>query len=154
MVTIWVDGDACPGAVKDLIIKTALRLKVKTNFVANKPLGIPTTDLFSTVLVEAGPDIADDYISTNADTTDLVVTQDILLAARLVERSIVVINPRGDIYSEDNINERVSVRNLSHDLRETGEIKTFNKPFGDKEKRNFANSLDRELTRLLKKTAR
>lgn len=150
MVTIWVDADACPGAVRDLIIKAALRLKVSTNFVANKQLGIPTTDLFNSILVECGPDIADDYIAINAATADLVVTQDILLAARLVERRIVVINPRGEIYSEDNINERVSVRNLSHDLRETGEIKTFNKPFGEKEKRAFANSLDRELTRLLR----
>ncbi|MBX9670845.1 MAG: YaiI/YqxD family protein [Candidatus Obscuribacterales bacterium] len=151
MVKIWVDADACPGAVRDIIIKAALRLKVKTIFVANKALGIPTTELFSTVVVAAGPDIADDHIAENSGTTDLVVTQDILLAARLVERSIVAINPRGDIYTEENIGERVSVRNLSHDLRETGEIKTFNKPFGDKEKRSFANSLDRELTKLLKK---
>src|SRR5215470_6091958 len=99
---VWVDADACPAAVMDIVIRAANRLAVETICVANKLLALPASPCVTLVQVDLAPDAADIYISDHAEATDLVVTQDIPLAAVLVPSGIVVIDPRGEIYTEDN----------------------------------------------------
>lgn len=147
---IWIDADACPGAVRDVVIKAAMRLKVETVFVANKQIAVPESAVFRFQLVPAGPDQADQYIVSQAVAGDLVVSQDIPLAAELVPKGAVVIDPRGTVFTPDNIGERLGVRDLMSELRDTGMIGGGPAPFGEKEKRRFASSFDRELTRLVR----
>lgn len=148
MVRIWVDADACPGAVRDVILKAAAKRKIEVIFVANKSLLLPESEFIRSVLVGAGLDVADEYIRQNALVSDLVVTADVPLAHSLVKAGVVTINPRGTVYDEDNIGENISTRDLMHELRESGMIGGGPKPYGEKEKRIFASSFDRELTRL------
>ena len=145
---IWVDADACPVVIRDIIIKAAVRRKVETVFVANKETVLPQSPLLSAVKVALGADEADKYIDEQAQKEDLVVTQDILLAQLLVAREITAIDPRGVVFCEDNIGERVSVRALMVDLRSTGEVSGGQRPFNEIDKRNFSNSFDKQLTRL------
>ncbi len=147
---IWIDADACPGAVRDIVVKAASRCSVEAIFVANKQLSLPMSPYLSLVQVESAPDAADNYIKEHAQRLDLVVTQDILLAQILISAGVTVIDPRGKKYSEDNIGERVSVRNLLQDRRDSGEITGGPKPFGVKEKQAFAAAFDQELTKLLR----
>lgn len=148
---IWVDADACPQAVRDITIKTAVRLEIELVFVANKSLNLPDSAYIKSVLVKSGPDQADEYIKQNALNSDLVISQDIPLADSLVKAGIVVINPRGDVYTEANISDRISNRDLLQSLRDSGLITGGPSQYGDKEKRAFAAALDRELTKLRKR---
>ncbi len=148
---IWVDADACPGVVKDIIMTAANRRSVEAIFVANKYLNLPVSSCLSFIQVDTKPDAADFYIKENAKNLDLVVTQDILLAQMLVQEGIVAIDPRGRKYSEDNIGQVVATRNLMQSLRDGGEISGGPKQFGDKEKRAFAATFDQELTKLLRR---
>ncbi len=145
---IWVDADACPVAVKDIISRAAHRKTIETIFVANKILPLMESPYISFVQVDATPDAADQYIGENAVEGDLVVTQDIPLAHILVPMNVVVLSPRGLVFTPDNIGERIAVRNLMQDLRDTGETTGGPKPFGDKERREFASAFDRALTKL------
>lgn len=147
---IWVDADACPVVIRDIIIKAAVKRKVPAIFVANKGTELPQSPFLSAVKVAAGADEADKYIDEQALAEDLVVTQDILLAQLLVARKITAIDPRGVVFCEDNINERVSVRALMVDLRSTGEVTGGQRPFNEIDKRNFSNSFDKQLTRLIR----
>jgi uncharacterized protein len=149
---IWVDADACPGAVKDIVITAANKRSVSTIFVANKTLSLPNTPYLSLIQVEKSPDAADFYIKEHAELADLVITQDILLAHNLVAMGIAVINPRGKKFTEENIGEIVATHNLMEGLRDGGAITGGPKQFGDKEKRAFAATFDQELNRLLRKT--
>lgn len=150
---IWIDADACPTAVRDIVTKAALRLSLPVAFVANKQLNIPANSLYSFHLVPAGPDQADAFIVEHAQSGDLVVSQDIPLAAELVPRGVVVIDPRGTVFTPDNIGERLGVRDLMTELRDSGMIGGGPAPFGDKEKRQFAAAFDRELTKLVRTKA-
>lgn len=152
--TIWVDADAVPGPVKDIILAAALKRSIPTIFVANKQISLPVTPLVSFVLVKKTPDAADYYINDKASEDDFIITQDIPLAHLLVRRGVTVINPRGDRFTEENIGERLSIRDLMEHLRGTGEITGGPSKFGDREKRAFASSFDRELTRLLRRKPR
>ncbi len=147
---IWIDADACPGQIRDIILRACQRLKVSVTFVANKKLLMPESPLISVVHVEQGPDVADNYIVENAKANDLVVTQDIPLAAQLVPIGVSVISPRGDHYTEANISEHLSWRDLMTELRDGGSVGGGPKPFDDKVKRAFANHFDAELNRLLR----
>lgn len=147
---IWVDADACPAAVREIINRAAQRRSVETVYVANKPLPLPESGLISFVKVDVAPDEADRYIEGHAVAGDLVITQDIPLAALLVAAGIVVIDPRGDTYSQENIGERLSLRDFLQGLRENGELAGGPSAFGEREKRAFAAAFDRELTRLLR----
>lgn len=148
---IFVDADACPQPVRDIVIRTVARLQIEAVFVANKSLSLPESPLIKFVLVEAGPDLADEYIKDSATKGDLVISQDIPLAHALVKAGIVVINPRGDVYTEENIADRISSRDLLQSLRDSGLITGGPSQYGEKEKRAFASALDRELTRLRKR---
>ncbi|MCE9666436.1 YaiI/YqxD family protein [Myxococcus stipitatus] len=148
---IWVDADACPGPVRDILLRASQRLKVPLVFVANRALSLPRTELVSTVQVGAGLDVADQHIATSAVKGDLAVTQDIPLAALLVPRGVVVMDPRGELFSEENIEERLSVRNFMQELRESGVQTGGPSSFSAQDRQRFAATLDRELTRLLPK---
>jgi uncharacterized protein YaiI (UPF0178 family) len=147
---IWVDADACPGAVRDIVIRAANRRAIDTAFIANKPLFVPQAPHLSFIQVSLGPDVVDQHIIEQAQCGDLVITQDIPLAATLVAQGIVVISPHGTLFSESNIGERLASRNLMSDLRDFGLVTGGPRPFGEKEKRAFANAFDQALTRLLK----
>jgi uncharacterized protein YaiI (UPF0178 family) len=147
---IWVDADACPGAIKEIILKAANRLTINTIFVANKPLFIPEAAHLSFVRVGQGPDIVDQYIIDHAESGDVTITQDIPLAAQLVSQGVIPMSPHGTLFTDNNIGERLAYRNLMADMRDGGMITGGPKPFGEKEKREFANTFDQVLTRLLK----
>lgn len=152
---IWIDADAAPRDVKDVVARAALRLEVETLLVANQRLQTPANNPFVTALrVEGGPDKADDYIAENASPGDLAVTADIPLAARLVEKGVQTIDPRGQEYDRENIGERLSVRDFMDSLRSTGVETGGPKAYGQREKQAFANALDRLLTRALRKRPR
>jgi uncharacterized protein len=119
---IWVDADACPVPIKDIVCAAANRRSVETIFVANKPLLLASSPFLKLIQVENKPDAADSYIIEHVDQHDLVITQDILLAHNLVATAVTVIDPRGRKYTEDNIGEIVSTRNLMHSLRDGGEV--------------------------------
>ena len=150
LMRIWVDADACPGAVRDIVIKAAVKRKIEICFVANKALVLPESPLIIKVLVAAGPDVADQYILEHVASNDLIVTQDIPLAHGLLAKGAVVLNPHGNVFTNDNIADRLSIRDISQGLLDAGEMTGGPAPFGDKEKRAFASSFDRELTKLIR----
>jgi uncharacterized protein len=151
-VKLWIDADAAPRDVKDLCFRTSDRLKLATILVANQRIQLPLgyTHL-SAVRVDGGPDVADLYIAEHAEKGDVAVTADIPLAALLVAKGVVVIDPRGDVYTEEGIGERLSVRNFMDGLRSTGIETGGHSAYGQKEKQAFANALDRALSRALRK---
>ena len=148
---IWIDADACPGPIKELIIRAARRLKIPAVFVANKFISLPDSAYVSTVRVGMGPEVVDEYIAQHAESCDLAVTQDIPLAAALVPKGAIVINPRGELYTEENIRERLSIRNFMQDIREAGGTTPGPRQFGQREKQRFSDTLDRELTKCLRR---
>jgi len=152
--TIWVDADAAPGDVKEILFRAARRLELRTVMVANHRISVPAnTDRVEMVLVRHGPDVADHYIVANAKADDVAVTADIPLAAELVGKGLVVLDPRGERYTEANVRERLSIRDFMDSLRGTGVETGGPAAFGAKEKRAFADALDRTLTARLKRTA-
>ena len=148
---LWLDADAAPRDVKDVCFRASERLALQTVLVANHRLMQPLGYRFlSTVRVEGGPDVADQYIATHADKGDVAVTADIPLAAILVPKGVIVIDPRGEEYTTEIIGERLSVRNFMDSLRSTGVETGGHPPYGAREKQAFANALDRVLTRALR----
>ncbi|MFZ5798811.1 MAG: YaiI/YqxD family protein [Desulfobulbus sp.] len=143
---IWIDGDACPAAIKELLYRAAERVKVPLVLVANVPLRPPPSKYISTIRVAAGPDVADKEIARRCAKGDLVITADIPLAAEVVARGAFALNPRGELYTEATVRERLSMRNFMDDLRaggiDTGGPAALNR----KDRQNFANNLDRFLT--------
>jgi len=144
---IWIDADACPGPVKEIVFRASKRLSVPVTLVANRPLRTPPSRLINAVQVSQGFDVADHYLLQQATDEDLVITADIPLAAGLVERGVPALNPRGELYTEHNIRERLAMRNLMDELRSTGEIRGGPPPYGERDKQAFANSLDRWLAK-------
>jgi uncharacterized protein len=150
-VKIFVDADACPAAVKDIVIRAAERLSVNAIFVANKTLRLPTLRHVSTVRVGMGLDVADGYIAKSAEAGDLAITADIPLAAALVARGVVVLDLRGTVYTEENVGEALALRNFHHELREGGIATSGPAGFGAKQAREFAGAFDRELSKALRR---
>ena len=144
---IWVDADACPQVIKEILYRAADRAQVLTTLVANTALRTPASDFIRTVRVPKGFDVADDRIVDQVQPGDLVITADIPLAAAIIERGAHALDPRGELYSEDNVQERLAIRNLMQSLRSNGELVDGPAPFGPRERRLFANNLDRLLTR-------
>ena len=149
MTTIWVDGDACPRPVKELLYKTSIQRNVPLILVSNSPMQMPHHSLIKLQLVGGEFDAADDYVADHANTSDLVITADILLAEKTVKKGVATLNPRGDLYTPDNIAERVTMRNLMAEMRTESQPLGGPPPYSPKDKQLFANSLDRTLTRLL-----
>ncbi len=150
---IWIDADACPAPVKEIVLRAAERVRVAVVFVANKPIAIPRSDLISTVQVGKGMDVADAHIADQTAVGDLAVTQDIPLAALLVKKGVTAMDVRGVLFSEQNIDERLSVRNFMQELRDGGVQTAGPKGFGAQDKQRFAATFDRELTRLVREVA-
>lgn len=147
---IWIDADACPKIIKEVIFKVSERLQIPVILVANSQMYIPHTPLISLVRVEQGADVADQYIVQHVQADDLVITADIPLAAFVVEKTAIAIDPRGELYTEENVQERLSVRDYMKELRDSGLDTGGPKSFGPKDKENFTNSLNRILTKLKK----
>ncbi len=144
---IWIDADAAPREVREIVFRAVRRLGLEAILVANHRLRPPPGNPHvRSVLVAGGPDVADRYIAEHADPEDLVVTADIPLAAILVERGIVAIDPRGDLYTAATVGERLSIRNFMEGLRDEGIRTGGPSSFGEREKRSFANALDRLLS--------
>ncbi len=144
---IWVDADACPRVIKDILYRAAERKKVKLTLVANQPLQTPTSPFISSMVVGSGFDVADDKIVELMQTGDLVITADIPLAAAAIEKNGHALNPRGEFYTEDNIKERLAVRNMLDELRGCGIETGGPSAFSSCDKQAFANQLDRFLAK-------
>ncbi len=147
---IFVDADACPAAVKEIVVRAAERLAVSAVFVANKNIRVPASRHVSTVRVPMGLDVADGYIAKSATAGDLAITADIPLAAALVGHGVVVLDLRGTVYTEENVGEALALRNFHHELREGGVVTGGPSGFGPKEAREFAGAFDRELSKALR----
>ena len=148
---LWLDADAAPREAKEVCYRASDRLKLVTILVANQRLQLPVGYAhLSAVRVEGGPDVADAYIAEHSVAGDVAVTADIPLAALLVPKGVVVIDPRGDEYTPEVIGERLSVRDFMDSLRSTGVETGGHAPYGQKEKQAFANALDRALTRAMR----
>jgi uncharacterized protein YaiI (UPF0178 family) len=143
---IWVDADACPGEIKELLFRAAERTQTRVTLVANQSLSTPNSKYIDSLLVPSGPDVADHRIVELSEPEDLVITADIPLAARVVEQGGQALNPRGEMYTDDNVGERLAVRDLMHELRGAGQITGGPSNFTAKDRQAFANQLDRWLT--------
>lgn len=143
---IWVDADACPREAKELLYRAAKRTETKLTLVANQPLRIPRSEFIDTFRVPPGTNIADQQILERVETGDLVITADIPLAAEVVAAGGQALNPRGELYTEANVGERLAARNLMDELRGGGQITGGPANYSAKDKQAFANQLDRWLT--------
>lgn len=146
---IWVDGDACPQAVREIIFKAAVRTNRSVTLVANRFLRPPALKNVSAIQVAMGPDEADNEIIRRLSAGDLVITGDIPLAARVIELGGHALNPRGRMYSTDDVRECLSLRDYAADLLAGGVAVGGPPPLQGKDLQKFANSLDRFLTRSL-----
>jgi len=148
---IWIDADAAPREVKEIVFRAARRLQLETVLVANQRLATPLDHPWvTTVRVQGGPDVADRHIAEHALPGDLAVTADIPLAAILVAREVLVLDPRGDEHTEETIGERLAVRDLMDGLRDAGLVTGGPRPYSPKDRQAFAAALDRILTRALR----
>ncbi|MGP8154695.1 MAG: YaiI/YqxD family protein [Smithella sp.] len=147
---IFVDADAFPNVIKDILIKASLRLNVPLVFVANKPLWLDKHAHISIILVPDGPDVADDHIAELVQLGDLVITADIPLADRVITQKAFAMNPRGKLYTEHNIKDRLAMRDLLNELRNNGSITSGPAAYNAKDRLAFANKLDSFLIRQLK----
>jgi uncharacterized protein YaiI (UPF0178 family) len=144
---IWVDADACPNVIKEILFRAAERLGIALTLVANKPLRIPPSPHIRALQVAAGFDVADKRIADEMQSGDLVVTADIPLAADVIQRGGHALDPRGGLYTRDNIEESLTMRKFMDELRSNGIETGGPPPFNQGDRQAFANQLDRILTR-------
>lgn len=145
---IWVDADACPGVIKEIIYRAAERLQIPTTLVANQMLRTPPSRFIRAIQVAHGFDVADAHIVDQVQAGDLVVTADIPLASLVIERGGQALNPRGELYTPASIRERLSMRNFMEELRSAGIDTGGPKAFSQADRQAFANQLDRLLAKL------
>lgn len=144
-MNIWVDADACPGVIKDILFRAANRTGTPLTLVANQPIQVPTSKFIKTVQVPRGFDVADNEIVKRVEPGDLVITADIPLAAEVVEKGGHALNPRGELYTRENIRARLNMRDFMDTLRASG-VNTGGPPaLNQRDRQEFANSLDRFL---------
>ncbi len=144
-VQIWVDADACPKVIKEILYRAAERVRVQLTLVANRSLWVPRSPYIRTLQVAAGFDVADKEIVDQIQADDLVVTADIPLAAAVIDKGGHALNPRGELYTESTVRERLSVRDFMDELRGAGVVTGGPSEFGKGERQAFANALDRIL---------
>ncbi|WP_018936675.1 YaiI/YqxD family protein [Thioalkalivibrio sp. ALJ24] len=144
---IWVDADACPGAVKEILFRASKRTGVPLTLVANQPLRTPPSKLIDSIRVGSGFDVADNEIVRRLEAGDLVITADIPLAAEVIEKGGEALNPRGELYTRDNIHERLSMRDFMDTLRSSGVETGGPAALGPRDRQAFGNALDRWLAR-------
>ena len=145
---IWVDADACPAVIKDILYRAAERLKIPMTLVANKPLRTPPSQYIKALQVPRGIDVADSHIVKELAPGDLVITADIPLAADVIAKGAVALNPRGELYSPENIQERLALRNYLDELRATGERTGGPAALDNTDRKRFADQLDRLLSKI------
>ena len=143
---IWVDADACPGVVKEILFRAARRTGVQLTLVANQPLATPASSNIKTLQVPRGFDVADDEIVKRLEAGDLVITADIPLAAEVIDKGGKALNPRGELYTRDNIRQRLSMRDFLETLRGSGIDTGGPSAFSHADRQAFANQLDRLLS--------
>ncbi len=148
--TIWIDGDACPIPVKDIVYRTANRLQIATVVVANAAMWLPQSEWLSLVIVSHGANEADDRIVADLNPGDIVITGDIPLAARVVEAGGLAIGTRGELYDGDRIQDRLATRNLMEQMRAAGMETGGAKPLNPKDVNAFANQFDRIVTKRMR----
>jgi uncharacterized protein YaiI (UPF0178 family) len=146
-VKIWVDADACPVVIKEILFRAAKRTKTELTLVANQPLSVPPSPLIKTVQVASGFDVADNEIVLRAEAGDLVITADIPLAAEIIEKGAHALNPRGELYTTENIKARLNMRDFMDTLRGSGIQTGGPKEFSQSDRQAFANALDRMLAK-------
>ena len=142
---IWVDADACPKVSRDILCRAALRTATKVIFISNHSLSLPKSAHITNILVSKGFDEADDYIAARVCAGDLVITADMPLAEAIIEKGGGVLDPRGRVYSDENIKERIAIRDVAQTLREARLLHGGPQPYGTKERQKFANELDKWL---------
>jgi uncharacterized protein YaiI (UPF0178 family) len=142
---IWVDADACPKVIKEILFRAAERVGIQLTLVANQPLTIPRSRHIRTVQVPAGFDVADNYIVQQVTKDDLVITADIPLAAEVIAKGALALNPRGELYTEANIRQRLSMRDFMETLRSSGIDTGGPAALSQADRQQFANQLDRLL---------
>jgi uncharacterized protein YaiI (UPF0178 family) len=144
---IWVDGDACPGDAKALLFKAAVNRKVQVTVVANQSIATPKSPFIATIVVPSGMNVADRKIVELVSAGDLVITADIPLAADVVAKGGLALNPRGELYSDDNIGGRLAMRDLIDELRGAGLVTGGASGYSPKDRQAFANQLDKWLSK-------
>lgn len=142
---IWVDADACPKVIKDILYRAAERVQCKLILVANQSLTIPKSTFIKAIRVKPGFDVADNYIVQQASAGDLVITADIPLAAEILEKEAEALNPRGEFYSRETIRQKLTLRDFMDEMRGSGVMTGGPPPLSQTDRRNFANALDRFL---------
>jgi hypothetical protein len=147
-VKIWVDADAAPKPIKEVVFRVSRRLRIPVRLVANRFQQTPRFKMILSIQVSAGADVADDYIVDHCEAGDIVITQDIPLADRVIEKGAHVLQPRGGALTAANIKQRLSVRDFMDDLRGTGVQTGGPPPFSTKDRQRFANELDRLVSQL------
>ena len=146
-MNIWVDADACPGVIKDILFRVADRTRIMVTLVANKALYVPPSPYLRSLQVPRGFDVADNEIARRVETGDLVITADIPLASQVIEKGGHALDPRGELYSPDNIRERLNMRDFMDGLRSSG-VQTGGPPaLSQADRQRFANQLDGLLRR-------
>lgn len=145
--TIWVDADACPRVIKEILFRAALHRSIPVILVANQPMATPPGTLVRAVQVQQGFDVADNHIVANLRPGDLVITADIPLAAEVIGKGAAAINPRGELYTTSNIRQRLTMRNFMEEMRGAGIHTGGPAPFSPRDTQCFADSLDRWLAR-------
>jgi len=145
---IWVDADACPKVIKEILFRAADRVAVQVTLVANQGIQVPRSRHIRSIQVATGFDVADNYIVQQAKTGDLVITADIPLASEVIDKGCLALNPRGDLYTTENIRQRLNMRDFMDTMRSSG-IDTGGPPaFSQADRMAFANQLDRLLANI------
>lgn len=144
---IWVDADACPVVIKEILFKAADRTKITTTLVANHHIRIPPSPYIKFMQVSSGFDIADDEIVKRIEADDLVITSDIPLADEVIEKSGKALSPRGELYTKENIKARLNIRDFMDTMRASGEQTGGPAALSQTDRQNFANHLDRIITK-------
>jgi uncharacterized protein YaiI (UPF0178 family) len=147
-MTIWVDADACPRAVREILLKAADRCRVEVVLVANQAIDVPRSRYVRMLQVARGFDVADNEIATRAGSGDLVITSDIPLAADAIKRGAEVVSSRGERFTRDNIGERLNMRDFMDTMRSSGMVGGGPPPLSNSDRQAFANVLDRYLARI------
>jgi uncharacterized protein YaiI (UPF0178 family) len=145
-VQIWIDADGCPNAAKEVVFRTSARLSLLVCLVANRAISAPPSPLIRQVQVRSGSDVADSYIVQHVSAGDIVITADIPLAALVVARGAVALDPRGELHTADTIGERLAVRNLLEELRWAGATTGGPAGYSDMDRKRFAAALTRLVT--------
>jgi len=144
---IWVDADACPVVIKDILFRAAKRTGILMTLVANQPLKVPHSEFIKTLRVSSGFDVADNEIVKRVDEGDLVITSDIPLAAEVIEKGAHALNPRGELYSASSIKSILNMRDFMDTMRSSGVQTGGPPPLSQSDRQSFANHLDTFLTR-------